>query len=113
MGQETKNHVRMCIGAFHPHGLSSSMMAILFHQTLTGAALSWYFTLQPSKTRIWEEVVKAFVTRYEYNQELDVTVRDLETTRQEYRESFAGFLTRWREKAAKMINRPNERNKFA
>ena len=47
-----KNHVRMCIGAFQPHGLSSSMMAILFHQTLTGAALSWYFTLEPSKTCI-------------------------------------------------------------
>ena len=89
-----KNHVRMCIGAFQPHGLSSSMMAILFQQTLTGAALSWYFTLEPYKTRVWEEVVKAFITQYEYNQGLDVTVRDLEMTRQEYKESFAEFLAR-------------------
>ena len=54
-------------------------------------------------------MVKAFVTQYEYNQELDMTVRDLEMTRQEYKELFAEFLTRWREKAAKMINRPNEK----
>ena len=38
-----------------------------------------------------------------------MTVRDLETIRQEYKESFAEFLTRWREKAAKIINRSNEK----
>ena len=53
--------------------------------------------------------MKAFVTQYEYNLEFDVTIRDLETTRQEYKESFARFLTRWREKVSKMINRPNEK----
>ena len=69
-------------------------MAILFQQTLTGAALLWYFTLDTHKSRNWEEVVKAFITQYEYNQELDVIIRDLETTRQEFKESFMEFLTR-------------------
>ena len=74
-------------------------MAVLFQETLIGAALSWYFTLDMHKARNWKEVVKGFITPYEYSQELDVTIRDLETTRQDLKESFAEFLTRWRNKA--------------
>ena len=68
-------------------------------------------TLDTYKAKNWEEVIKAFVAQYEYNQELDVTIRDLETTRQEQRESFAGFLTRWRNKAAKMVQERSSENR--
>ena len=67
-------------------------------------------SLDTHKTRNWEEVVKIFITQYEYNQELDVTIRDFETTRQEFKESFIEFLTRWRNKAAKMVQRPIEKD---
>ena len=39
---------------------------------------------------------------------MDVTRRDLETTKQEPKESFSTFIIKWRSKAAQMINRPNE-----
>ena len=39
---------------------------------------------------------------------MDITRRDLETTKQEPKESFSSFITRWRAKAAQMTNRPNE-----
>ena len=39
---------------------------------------------------------------------MDVTRRDLETTKQELKESFFAFITKWRSKAAQMMNRPNE-----
>ena len=50
----------------------------------------------------------AFVTPYNYNTQLDVTLSDLETTCQNAGEIFVDFLSRWREKAAKMTNRPTE-----
>ena len=50
----------------------------------------------------------AFVTQYNYNTQLDVTLRDLETTHQNAEETFIDFLSRWRGKAAKMTNRPTE-----
>ena len=78
-------------------------MAILFQQTLTRATLVWYFTLDTHNTKNWAEVVEDFITQYEYKQELDVTIKDLETFRQEYKESFTEFLTRWRNKVAKMV----------
>ena len=49
--------------------------------------------------------MNAFVKQYAYNTELDVTVRDLETTGQDSRESFAMFLTRWRKKVVEVTNR--------
>ena len=39
---------------------------------------------------------------------MDVKRRDLETTKQELKESFSTFITKWRSKAAQMMNRPNE-----
>ena len=39
---------------------------------------------------------------------MDMTRRDLKTTKQEPEESFSTFITKWRSKAAKMMNRPNE-----
>ena len=69
-----KNYVLMCMGAFQSRGLSPALMAVLFQQTLKGAALVWYFTLDTYKAKNWEGVVKAFIAQYEYNQELDVTI---------------------------------------
>jgi hypothetical protein len=39
---------------------------------------------------------------------IDITLRDLETTKQKERETFSEYLVRWGEKASKMINRPGE-----
>ena len=40
--------------------------------------------------------------------EVDVMRRDLETTKQEPKESFSAFITKWRSKVAQMMNKPNE-----
>ena len=39
---------------------------------------------------------------------MDVTRRDLETTKQEPKESFSAFIAMWRSKTAQIMNRPNE-----
>ena len=38
--------------------------------------------------------------------------RDLETTKQEPKESFSTFITKWRSKVAQMMNKPNEEEKL-
>ena len=40
--------------------------------------------------------------------EEDIIRRDLETTKQESKESFSTFITKWRAKAAQMMSRPSE-----
>ena len=39
---------------------------------------------------------------------MNITRQDLETTKQEPKESFSAFITRWRAKVAQMTSRPNE-----
>lgn len=43
---------------------------------------------------------------------LEVTLRDLEMTKQKGDETFSEFLARWRGKAASMVNRPNEEDQI-
>ena len=49
-----------------------------------------------------------FYKKYKYNTEVDITRRDLETTKQDSSECFYAFITRWRTKAAQVTVRPNE-----
>ncbi|KAJ9186810.1 hypothetical protein P3X46_002342 [Hevea brasiliensis] len=46
----------------------------------------------------WEELVRRFVQQYSYNTALDVTLRDLETTRQKPNETFSNYLLSYYEK---------------
>ena len=45
--------------------------------------------------------------------EVVITRRDLETTKQELKESFSTFITKWRTKAAQMMSRPSEEEQLA
>ena len=45
--------------------------------------------------------------------EVGITRRDLETTKQEPKESFSTLITKWRAKAAQMMNRPSEEEQLA
>ena len=45
--------------------------------------------------------------------EVDITRRDLETTKQEPKESFFTFITKWRAKAVQMMSRPNKKEQLA
>ncbi|GMY08244.1 retrotransposon gag domain-containing protein, partial [Fagus crenata] len=50
--------------------------------------------------------------QYWFNNEMDVTKRDLETTKQDAKETFSSFITRWREKAVQMTSQPNEEDQL-
>ena len=43
---------------------------------------------------------------------IDVTLRDLETTKQGIWETFSKYMTRWKGKASRVVNRPNEKDQI-
>ena len=55
-------------------------------------------------------MVEAFAQKYLYNVQLDVSLRDLETTKQLSNDSFSNFLMRWKGKASQMPNQPSEKD---
>ncbi|WP_255969772.1 retrotransposon gag domain-containing protein, partial [Klebsiella pneumoniae] len=62
--------------------------------------------------RNWDEMAEAFILQYSYNTQIEITTRDLETTRQEPKESFSEFVTRWRAKASMMALRPTDKDQI-
>ena len=76
-------------------------------------ALRWYYSLVPSKTKVWTELVELFVDQFIFNTLIDVTLkRDLETTKQGVGETFFEYMTRSKTKASIMVNRSNEKDQI-
>ena len=53
-----------------------------------------------------------FMDQFIFNTMIDVTLRDLATTKQEVGETFSEYMTRWKGKASRMVNRPNKKDKI-
>ena len=56
----------------------------------------------------WKELCTAFIKQYGLNAPMDVSLRDLQNTKQKFNESFAEYLIKWREKFSLMKHRPAE-----
>ena len=95
-----KSHLKMYIRAMQPLGETEEILAQSFQNTLTEAAFRWFLNLNNARARSWEDIYWKFHKQYKYNIEVDITRRDLETTKQEPKESFSAFITNWRAKAA-------------
>ena len=68
----------------------------MFQNTLTGAALRWLLNLDDARAKSWKDIYWEFHKQYKYNMEVDIIRRDLETTKQELKESFFTFITKWK-----------------
>ena len=104
----TKSHLKMYMRALQPLGATEELLAQMFQNTLSRAALRWFLNLDDTRARSWEDICHEFHNQDMYNIEVDMTRRDLETMKQEPKESFPPFITNWRSKAALMMNRPSE-----
>ena len=72
-----------------------------FPLSFTGGASRWYYNLDPSKTKVWNELVELFVDQFIFNTMIDVTLIDSEATKQGVGETFSEYMTRWKGKASK------------
>ncbi|KAF5934346.1 hypothetical protein HYC85_030517 [Camellia sinensis] len=105
-------HLRLFSDILRPMGLTRPQKLSLFGRTLSGVAAIWYAKLEDDVKRSWDEMAEAFVAQYSYNTQIEITTRDLETTRQEHKESFSDFVTRWRAKASMMTLRPTDKDQI-
>ncbi|XP_042508681.1 uncharacterized protein LOC122084475 [Macadamia integrifolia] len=107
---DPRTHLRSFIGQLRGgRGFTDEQLGQAFQFSLTGAAHHWLMALDSSSTRTWDDMMKAFTRQYSYNTEIELTRRELETTKQAAGEGFTSYLKRFRDKAAQMWDRPNER----
>ena len=79
-----------------PLGATKEVLPQMFQNTLIEAALRWFLNLDDARARSWKDICRVFHKQYKYNIEVDITKRDLKTTKQESKESFSTFITKWR-----------------
>ena len=108
-----KSHLKMYMRAMQPLGATEEVLTQMFQNTLIGAILRWFLNLDDARARSWKDIYWEFHKQYKYHIEVDITRRDLETTKQEPKESFSTFITKQRAKATQMMNRPSEEKQFA
>ena len=84
-------------------GIDEARLLTLFPLSLSGTTQRWYASLETSRWRTWEDLAQEFLRQYSFSSDTSVTRRELEFLRQGSDESISFFISRWREKAAKMI----------
>ena len=69
-------------------GMDEKQVLCAFPMSFTGNALRWYYDLDLSKTKVWNELVDLLLDQFIFNTMIDVTLRDLETTKQGSNKTF-------------------------
>ena len=105
---DPKQHIRRYLSIAEMKGLDEKQTLHVFPLSLIGGALRWYYSHDPSKTKVWNKFVELFVDQFIFNTMINVTLKDLESTKQGVGESFSEYMTRWKTKVSRMVNRPNE-----
>ena len=91
---DPKQHVRRYLSIVGMKRLDEKQTLHAFLLSLMGGASRWYYSLDPSKTKVWNELVELFVDQFIFNTMIDVTLRDLETTKQGIGETFSEYMTK-------------------
>ena len=86
---DPKQHVRRYISIAEMKRLDEKQTLHAFPLSLTGGASMWYYSLDPSRIKVWNELVELLVG-----------------------ETFTKYMTRWKGKSSKMANRPNEKDQI-
>ena len=85
---DPKQHIRRYLSITEIKGLDEKQTLHTFPLSLTGGASRWYYSLDPSKTKVWNKLLELFIDEFIFNTMIDVTLRDLETTKQGVGETF-------------------------
>ena len=75
---DPKQHVRRYLSIAEMKGLDEKQTLHAFPLSLTRGASKWYYSLDPSKTKVWNELVELFVDQFIFPTMIDVTLGDLE-----------------------------------
>ena len=87
---DPKQHVRRYLSIVEMKELDENQTLHAFPLSLTRGASRWYYSLDPSMTKVWNELMELFMDQFILNTMNDVTLRE----------------------ATRMVNRPNENDQI-
>ena len=90
------------------HRLDDTHLVPLFPMSLNGVTLRWFALVEPFRLRTWENVTHEFLTQFASSTSTDVSIQELEATKQRSNETISLFISRWRANVVDMIDWPKE-----
>ena len=75
-------HLRQYVSIMSATGLSKRQVLKMFGMSLKGTPVVWYHSLEKKVKDDWRALAEAFLNQYVTDMEMDMSLRDLETTKQ-------------------------------
>ena len=105
-----KIHLRLYGIVVRAHRLDDGQLVVIFPMSLSGATQRQFALVKPSRLRTWNDVAHEFFTQFASNVDIDVSIRQLEATRQRSDKFISSFVSCWRAKVVGMVDWPKEQN---
>ena len=68
-----KLHLRSYVRKIQTHTTDRDLWVHFFQESLAGNQLEWFYQLERTNVRNWEDLVVAFYKQYQYNSDLTLT----------------------------------------
>jgi len=99
-----KNHLKVYYRKMGAYSKDEKLLIHFFQESLTGAAVTWYTNLEPSRVHSWKDLMVAFIWQYHYNSDMVPNRMQLQNMWKKEHESFKEYTQRWRDLAAQVAS---------
>lgn len=104
-----EEHLKMYVRRMYAYARDNQVLICYFQESLAGPASKWYTNLEKTRIQTFRDLCEAFVEQYNYNMDMAPDRSDLQTMTQESKETFKEYAQRWRDTAAQVSPRVEEK----
>jgi len=99
----------MYVRRMSAYARDDQVLIYYFQESLASPASKWYMNLDKTRIRTFRDLCEAFVQQYQYNVDMAPDRSDLQAMTQKDKETFKEYAQRWRDTAAQVSPRIEEK----
>jgi len=104
-----EEHLTMYVRRMSAYARDDQVLIYYFQESLASPASKWYMNLDKTRIRTFCDLCEAFVQQYQYNVDMAPDRSDLQAMTQGNKETFKEYAQRWRDTAAQVSPRIEEK----
>jgi len=104
-----KDHLTMYARKMSAYAKDDQVLIYYFQESLASPASKWYMNLDKTKIQTFHDLCESFVQQYSYNVDMAPDRSDLQAMTQGDKETFKEYAQRWRDIAAQVSQRLEEK----
>jgi hypothetical protein len=104
-----EEHLTMYVRKMSAYSKDNQVLIYYFQESLASPASKWYMNLDKIKIQTFHDMCEAFVQQYQYNMDMAPDRSDFQAMTQGDKETFKEYAQRWRDTAAQISPRIEEK----